>query len=87
MAAWADPYQYGGAYGQIRNVEAERYSRDESSRVRAVVRPPTPGRSSAELQYDRVFLHDDRKAFGAGVRAGDRGGGGLGLFFEWSSAD
>jgi hypothetical protein len=51
------------------------------------VRPPTPGRSSTELQYDRVFFHDDRKAFGAGLRAGDRGGGGLGLFFEWSSAD
>ena len=86
ISAWADPYQGAGAYGRITNVEADRYSRDERRRVRAVVRPPTPGRSNAELQWDRVFINNDRTAFGVGVRAGDRLGGGLGLFLEWSSA-
>jgi hypothetical protein len=85
--AWADPYQADGGYGQITNMEAERYAKDHKSRVRAVVRPTTPGRSTAELQVDRVLVNDDRKALGVGVRAGDRLGGGVGLFFEWSSAE
>ncbi len=83
--AWADPYQ--GTYGQITNVEAEKYAADQKSRVRAVVRPTTPGRSTAELQYDRLLIESDRAALGVGVRAGDRLGGGVGLFFEWSSRD
>jgi hypothetical protein len=87
VAAYADPYAARGSYGQIRNVEAERVSANKHSRIRAVVRPPTPGRSKAELQWDRLFVHDDRKAIGVGVRAGDRAGGGVGLFVEWSSSD
>jgi hypothetical protein len=83
--AWADPYQSPSAYGRIENVEAE--SRTGNARVRAVARPPTPGRSSAELQYDRFLFEDDRTAVGVGVRGGSRGGGGVGVFVEWSSED
>lgn len=73
------------AWGEYRvtHVEAERYT--GNARVRGIVRPPEPGRSENELQYDRVLLDTDRAALGIGVRAGDRLGGGLGLFFEWSS--
>ena len=38
-----------------------------------------------ELQLDKVLLHSDRTVMGVGLRAGDRIGGGLGLFLEWSS--
>jgi len=85
ISAWSDPAD--SAYGQIKHVEAERYTQGDTSRVRAVVRPTTPGRSSAELQYDRMLISNDRAAVGVGVRAGDRGGGGVGVFVEWSSKD
>jgi hypothetical protein len=85
VAAWADASEPRGAYGRIRNLEADRYTAGERNRVRTVGRPTTPGRSTAELQLDHMFLHDDRKALGIGFRAGDRLGGGVGLVFEWSS--
>ena len=85
VTAYADPYASRGNYGRITNVEADHYARKERYRVRAVVRPPAPGRSSAELQMDRLLIHSDRAAAGVGVRAGDRGGGGIGAFVEWSS--
>jgi hypothetical protein len=87
ISAWSDPYERADAYGRVQHLEAERYTRGDRARVRAVVRPTTPGRSSAELQYDRMLLHTDRAAAGVGVRAGDRGGGGVGVFVEWSSED
>ncbi|MEO8702200.1 MAG: translocation/assembly module TamB domain-containing protein [Kofleriaceae bacterium] len=87
MLAWSDPYEPRGSYGQIKNVEAERYAANAKSRVRAVARPNQPGRSTAELQWDRLFLNTDQAAVGVGLRGGDRAGGGVGLFFEWSSAD
>jgi hypothetical protein len=77
--AWSEQQPY------ITNVEAEMYT--EHSRIRAVVRPPTPGRSENELQYDRLLINSDRSAVGVGVRAGDRVGGGVGVFWEWSSKD
>jgi hypothetical protein len=85
IAGWSDPYQGASAYGRIENVEAEHYG--DKTRVRAVVRPLTPGRSREELQWDRLFINSDRTAAGVGVRAGSRLGGGLAAFFEWSSAD
>jgi hypothetical protein len=85
--AWADPSEARGAYGRIRNLDAERFNADHSARVRVVGRPTTPGRSTAELQLDHVWLDRARVLFGAGLRAGDRLGGGLGLFVEWSSAN
>ncbi len=83
--AWSDPY--AASYGQIANMEAEKTTKDGKARVRAVVRPNTPGRSSAELQYDRMLINNDRAAVGVGVRAGDRLGGGVGVFVEWSSKE
>jgi hypothetical protein len=85
IQAWADATEPTGGYGQIRDLEAEKYSKDEGARVRAVVRPPQLGRSNAELQLDRVFVHHDRGVFGIGLRAGDRLGGGAAVFVEWSS--
>ncbi|MEO8845713.1 MAG: translocation/assembly module TamB domain-containing protein [Kofleriaceae bacterium] len=86
IAAWADPSEPRGAYGQIRNLEADRYAADRSRRVRVVGRPTVPGRSTAEVQVDHLWLDTGRALVGAGLRAGDRLGGGLALFFEWSSA-
>jgi len=86
IAAWADPSEPRGAYGRIRNLEAARYAEDRSGRVRVVGRPTEPGRSTAEVQLDHLWLDTGRALFGAGLRAGDRIGGGLALFFEWSSA-
>ncbi|HEV7557770.1 MAG TPA: translocation/assembly module TamB domain-containing protein, partial [Kofleriaceae bacterium] len=85
IAAWADPTEPRGAYGRIRDLQAERYTNDRSARFRAVGRPTQPGRSTAELQWDHLWLDSGNACFGAGVRAGDRLGGGLGMFFEWSS--
>ena len=85
--AWADPSEPRGGYGRIRNLEAERFDAERTERIRVVGRPTTPGRSTGELQLDRVWLDSARVLFGAGLRAGDRLGGGLGLFVEWSSAD
>ncbi len=86
IAAWADPNDPRAGYGQIRHLEATRYAADRRGRVRVVGRPTVPGRSSAELQLDHLWLDTGRVLFGAGLRAGDRLGGGLGLFVEWSSA-
>lgn len=85
IAAWSDPAD--GRFDKIQRVEAERALAGERYRIRGVMRPMVPGRSAAELQVDRVLLHDDRKAAGIGVRAGDRGGGGVGVFIEWSSEE
>ncbi len=85
--AWSDPS--AAKYGEIANMEADKYGKDGKTRVRATVRPAqtSPGRSSAELGYDRMLINNDRAAVGVGVRAGDRLGGGVGLFFEWSSKE
>ena len=84
-SAWSDASEPRGAYGRIRNLELDRYAYRDSMRFRLVGRPNAPGRSTGELQLEHLFVHDDRKAFGVGVRAGDRLGGGVGLTFDWSS--
>lgn len=86
VTAWADAAEPRGAYGRIRNLEADRYTTGNRNRIRTLARPTTPGRSTAELQLDHLLLHDARKLLGIGVRAGDRLGGGVGLIFEWSSS-
>jgi len=87
VSAWADWTEARGAYGRIRNLEADRYVWQDRYRVRTVGRPLTPGRSTAELQLDRMFIQSSRAALGVGFRAGDRLGGGVGLVLEWSSRD
>ncbi|HEY4177933.1 MAG TPA: translocation/assembly module TamB domain-containing protein [Kofleriaceae bacterium] len=84
-SAWSDDSEPRGAYGRIRNLELDRYARRDSTRFRIIGRPTAPGRSTGELQLEHLFVHDNRKAFGIGVRAGDRLGGGIGLTFDWSS--
>ncbi len=83
---WVDPNEPRGAYGRIRNLELEGYASDRSARARVVARPTEPGRSTAELQLDHLWIDGNQLLVGAGVRAGDRLGGGVGLFFEWSSS-
>jgi hypothetical protein len=85
VAAWSDPSEPRGAYGRIRNLEADRYAADRSARVRVIGRPTEPGRSTAEVQLDHLWVDTGRALFGAGLRAGDRIGGGVALFFQWSS--
>lgn len=87
MDAWSDPA--AASYGQVSNVEAEKYTKRGKVRIHATARPArtSPGRSTAELGYDRMLLNTDRAAVGVGVRAGDRLGGGVGLFVEWSSKE
>ncbi len=87
FAAWADPTEGPTAYGRVEHFEGERTTRSGKTRVRVVTRPPTPGRSSAEIQFDRLLMDRRRSAFGVGVRGGSRAGGGVGFFFEWSSDD
>jgi len=87
FAAWADPYDGRASYGRVERFEGERTSRSGRSRVRVVTRPPSPGRSSAEIQWDRMLIDRRRAAFGVGVRGGSRAGGGVGFFFEWASED
>ena len=87
FAAWADPTDGRTSYGRVERFEGERTSRSGTSRVRVVTRPPTPGRSSAEIQWDRMLIDRRRAAFGVGVRGGSRAGGGVGFFFEWASDD
>jgi hypothetical protein len=84
IVAWSDPADR--RYSKIEHVEGDRYLAGDRYRIRAVLRPPTPGRSSNEVHVDRVLVHDRRTAAGVGVRAGDRGGGGLGFFLDWSSS-
>ena len=88
-AAWSDPYAGRGteSYGRIQNYEGEGYSEDGDVRVRARARPRRPGASEHELSVDYLFRNTPRAAFGVGLSAGDRLGGGPGLFFEWSSDD
>ena len=87
FAAWADPTDGRAAYGRVQHFEGERTSASGRSRVRVVTRPPTPGRSSAEIHWDRLLMDRRRAAIGVGVRGGSRAGGGVGFFFEWSSDD
>ncbi|MEM6789526.1 MAG: hypothetical protein AAF715_18545 [Myxococcota bacterium] len=86
---WADPYDGRGTerYGRVQNYEAEGYARDGSFRVRVVTNPPRAGQSDAEMTFDVLFTNTPQAAFGVGVSGGSRGGGGPGIFFEWSSED
>jgi hypothetical protein len=84
---WADPYDERTSYGQLKHLDAEKYSADGKSRLRVIARPPTAGASDAEIGWDRLFTNSSRALFGIGVTAGSRLGGGPGVFFEWSSED
>jgi hypothetical protein len=87
MDAWADAYDTRESYGQLRHLEAERYSDSGKTRVRVLSRPPEIGRSEADLELDAVLLNKSRTKAGVGAAAGSRAGGGPVLFFEWSSDD
>jgi hypothetical protein len=89
VAAWSDAYDGRGtdSYGQLRHFEVEGYDADGDFRVRATTRPEAAGQSEAELSFDWLWAHDAQTAFGVGINAGDRLGGGPGIFLEWSSKD
>ncbi|MBI5531615.1 MAG: translocation/assembly module TamB domain-containing protein [Deltaproteobacteria bacterium] len=84
LAAWADPYERRDSYGRVQHLEAERYSSDGTTRVRAVSRARGAGQSQAEMQIDWLWGNTQRSVYGVGVTAGSRLGGGPGIFYEWS---
>jgi len=87
FGAWSDPYDSRESYDRVEHIDGERAAADNRSRVKIVGRPESLGRSSVEVHYDRLLRNTASIAVGAGVRAGSRLGGGLGVFFEWSSQD
>jgi hypothetical protein len=87
MNAWADPHDARGGYGRIQHLEADRYSADGKTRVRATARPPTPGQSGAELEVGRLFVNEPHTKAGVAVVGGSRLGGGPAVFLEWASQD
>lgn len=87
FSAWSEPDRDRGSYARVERFEGERYGRDNKSRLKVVARPETLGRSRAEVQLDRLWINNKSLAVGAGVRAGSRQGGGVGVFLEWSSDD
>ncbi|RLB63819.1 MAG: hypothetical protein DRI90_06000 [Deltaproteobacteria bacterium] len=89
MASWADAYDERSTfgYGRMRHHEMEGYNEDGDLRFRGLARPRGAGQSSSELQLDYLFSNTPQRAFGVGISAGERLGGGPGLFFEWSSRD
>jgi len=64
---------------------------------RSTAPPPAGETSRPELEKkerslvvsakDVLFANTPQTAFGVGVAGGSRGGGGPGIFFEWSSDD
>ncbi len=89
IAAWSDAYdgRGTGSYGQLRHYRSEGYYADDKFRVRGEMRPPGAGQSEAELGFEYMFSNTPQTAVGVGLNVGSRGGGGPGVFFEWSSAD
>lgn len=89
VAAWSDVYdgRATNAYGENRHYRAEGYYADDKLRVSGTMRPPTAGASEGELGFDYMFSNTPQTAVGVGVTIGTRGGGGPGVFFEWSSKD
>ncbi|MCE7890212.1 MAG: translocation/assembly module TamB domain-containing protein [Myxococcales bacterium] len=85
--AWADPHDDRAAYGRVKHLEADRYSKSGKTRVRAAARPPTLGQSSAELELGQLWVNTPHTKAGAALVAGSRLGGGPALFLEWASED
>jgi len=89
MAAWSDAYdgRATAGYGEMRHVEGEGYSESGAMRVRLEGRPRGAGQSDAEMGVDWLWVNTNQTAIGVGINAGNRLGGGPGIFFEWSSKD
>ena len=87
FAVWSTPYDAHTSYGQLRYLDASRRLGDGSSRLRLIARPREIGRSRNEAHLDWLFVDSASMSLGAGLRAGSRLGGGVGLFFEWTSHD
>ena len=85
--AWSDPEDVRRGYGQVRNLEAERNSKSGKTRIVTTARPPSAGRSDAELEVDWMWANGARTKAGIGLAAGNRLGGGPAVFFDWSSED
>jgi len=84
---YADPNVSRSAYGRFENLEAERYSKDGTRRLRTTVRPRVIGQSDSEVEGSLLFTNTPRVVSGVGVVGGTRVGGGPIIFWEWSSAD
>jgi len=87
FAVWSSPFDVNTTYGQMRYLDATRYLGNGSSRLRLMSRPQQIGRSRSEAHLDRLFYDSESVQLGVGIRAGSRLGGGVGVFFEWTSED
>jgi hypothetical protein len=87
MNTFADSSANRFAYGRFENLEAERYSKDGTRRIRTTVRSRVIGQSDAEVEGSLLFRNDARVVTGVGILGGTRLGGGPTIFYEWSSAD
>jgi hypothetical protein len=87
MNTYADPNAGRFAYGRFETMEAERYSKDGTRRLRTTVRPRTIGQSDAEVEGSFLFTNTPRVVSGVGLVGGTRFGGGPAVFWEWSSED
>ena len=86
-STYADPTVSRFSYGRFESLEAERYSRDGTRRLRTTVRPRVIGQSDSEVEGSLLFTNTPRVVAGVGVVGGTRVGGGPVIFWEWSSAD
>jgi hypothetical protein len=77
--AWSDPYDDRFSYGKVRHLQAESVSKSGSTRVRVLSRPPSTGRSEAELEAGWLWVNQPRTQLGVGVVGGSRAGGGCNL--------
>ncbi|MBX3200964.1 MAG: translocation/assembly module TamB domain-containing protein [Labilithrix sp.] len=84
---YANPNAGRFAYGRFEDLEAERYSKDGTRRIRTTVRSRVVGQSDAEVEGSLLFRNDARVVSGIGLLGGTRVGGGPTIFLEWSSAD
>jgi hypothetical protein len=87
FAVWSRPFDVNTTYGQMLYLDATRFLGDGSSRLRLMSRPQQIGRSRSEAHLDRLFYDSESVQLGVGLRAGSRLGGGVGVFFEWTSDD
>ncbi|MBS2011504.1 MAG: hypothetical protein JST00_01220 [Deltaproteobacteria bacterium] len=86
-STYADPNPSRFSYGRFESLEAERYSKDGTRRLRTTVRPRVIGQSDSEVEGSLLFTNTPRVVAGVGVVGGTRVGGGPVLFWEWSSED
>ncbi len=84
---WSDSLVDHAAYGRVERFDMQRFVDDTGLRVAMKGRPPAMGVNRLELGLDWLLLNRNRAVMGVGPRLGLDARLGLGVFWEWSSAD